>query len=170
MFQRCLHRVSGFRELIRMLKKPLHGMSTFFIVHILYYRHLYVPKSIFSAPTVSTTFVQKNGAPFLGIYWGDNDAMNTFKQHPTPGANIFHASLESVLIALRQAVFERHLSKVIVRTNSEYIVKCANIYLKNWRENGYFKRDGSPVKNKEELQDLDQLLGMIEVNPSTAAL
>lgn len=36
-------------------------------------------------------------------------------------------------------------------------------YLRNWRTNGYLKADGTPVKNREIIEDLDRLLQQIKV-------
>lgn len=48
--------------------------------------------------------------------------------------------------------------------DSEFVTKVVNIYLKNWRSNGYLKRDGTPVKNREDIEEIDRLLQQVNVN------
>uniref|UniRef100_A0AC34FL41 RNase H type-1 domain-containing protein n=1 Tax=Panagrolaimus sp. ES5 TaxID=591445 RepID=A0AC34FL41_9BILA len=118
-----------------------------------------------TAPTVSVVCMPpKGGQPACyGIYWGDDDPMNVLKTVSPSRPNTFHASIDGVLLALRQALHERKLDKVLLRTDSEYLVKCATSHLSHWRANGYKKKDGESVKNKEDLQDLDNMLSQIEV-------
>ena len=90
--------------------------------------------------------------------------MNTFKQHPSPGATPAMASIESVKLALQQAI-DKKLPKVIVKTSTFFV--AWNEYLrKNWCESGYLTRDGSPVKNEKEWKELHELYSMIEVSLS----
>uniref|UniRef100_A0A914ZB20 ribonuclease H n=2 Tax=Panagrolaimus superbus TaxID=310955 RepID=A0A914ZB20_9BILA len=118
-----------------------------------------------NVPTVSVvSMASKNGTPACyGVYWGDDDPMNVLKACSASRPNMFHASIDGLLLALRQAIHERKLDKVMVRTDSEYLIKCASFYLSSWRQNGYVKKDGEAVKNKEDLQDLDTMLSQIEV-------
>ena len=88
--------------------------------------------------------------------------MNVYKEATSPSPNAFHGALEAVMVALRQALYERKLERVIVQTDSKYIVDCANRHLKVWRNNGYIKKDGTPVKHSELLDDFAKLLDMIE--------
>lgn len=53
---------------------------------------------------------------------------------------------------------------MIVKTDSEFVVKVADRWLKNWKANDFMKKDGTPVKNRPYLEELDRLLSMIEVN------
>uniref|UniRef100_A0AC34PXQ3 RNase H type-1 domain-containing protein n=1 Tax=Panagrolaimus sp. JU765 TaxID=591449 RepID=A0AC34PXQ3_9BILA len=113
-------------------------------------------------PIVSTSFASNGRDAFMAIYWGQNDVMNVYKPSTIPGATIFHAALEAIMVALRQAIFERKLNRVIVQTDSKYLVDCANRYLKTWRNNGYKKKDGNDVKHAALLEDFAQLLDMID--------
>lgn len=89
--------------------------------------------------------------------------MNVYKETTSPVKNVFHASLEAIMVALRQAVFEKKLNRIIVQTDSAYLVDCANRHIKIWRSNGYIKKDGSVVKNKEALEEFAAMLDMIDV-------
>jgi ribonuclease HI len=104
----------------------------------------------------------KHGQPgCYGIFWGEDDPMNIIQKCSPTRSNVFFSSIDGVLLALRQAVHERKLDKIIVRTESDYLIKCATSYLQFWRNNGYKKRDGGDVKNKDELKDLDTMLSQI---------
>uniref|UniRef100_A0A7E4V257 ribonuclease H n=1 Tax=Panagrellus redivivus TaxID=6233 RepID=A0A7E4V257_PANRE len=116
-----------------------------------------------NVPTVSTTFFQSsNGRPCYGVYWGVGDQANAVKQSAIEGATIATASIEGVLLALRQAIYDKKLGRVRIMTTSTYVRNIVNRYLANWEENGFVKNDGQPVKNKEELRDLSNLLRLID--------
>jgi len=113
-------------------------------------------------PVVSTTHVVSGPNVYFGVYWDQGDPMNVYKEATSPSPNAFHGALEAVMVALRQSLYERKLERVIVQTDSKYIVDCANRHLKIWRNNGYIKKDGTPVKHSELLDDFAKLLDMIE--------
>lgn len=62
-----------------------------------------------------------------------------------------------------QAVYERGLKRLIIQTDSEFVIKVVERWLENWKRNNFIKQDGTPVKNKAHLEELDRLLSMIEV-------
>uniref|UniRef100_A0A914PKT9 ribonuclease H n=1 Tax=Panagrolaimus davidi TaxID=227884 RepID=A0A914PKT9_9BILA len=101
----------------------------------------------------------KNGQPACyGIFWGEDDPMNIIQKCSPTRSNVFFSSIDGILLALRQAVHERKLDEIIVRTESDYLIKCATSYLHFWRNNGYKKKNGGDVKNKDELKNLDTML------------
>ncbi|KAI6194588.1 hypothetical protein M3Y96_01140700 [Aphelenchoides besseyi] len=100
----------------------------------------------------------------IGVFWGTNDEANIYKEISSENKSEVSmpiAELDAVVTALRQAV-DKKLSRVIVKTDSIYVSKCASLYLKTWRNNGYLKRDGTPVKNRKYLEELDRLLTQID--------
>uniref|UniRef100_A0AC34GYQ1 RNase H type-1 domain-containing protein n=1 Tax=Panagrolaimus sp. ES5 TaxID=591445 RepID=A0AC34GYQ1_9BILA len=111
-----------------------------------------------SIPTVSIT----GWDGLCGIYWSDLNSMNIFIKHPTPDASHSLSAIKSATLALQQAIYERKLDNVIVKTDSEYLVKAVNTYLKKWRTNDYTKLDGTPVQHKDEYKKLDELLSKID--------
>ena len=50
-----------------------------------------------------------------------------------------------------------------MQTDSQYLVNVANRYLKTWRDNGYIKKDGKPVKHTEDIKKLADMLSLINV-------
>uniref|UniRef100_A0AC34GXT5 RNase H type-1 domain-containing protein n=1 Tax=Panagrolaimus sp. ES5 TaxID=591445 RepID=A0AC34GXT5_9BILA len=117
-----------------------------------------------SIPTVSITGFNAlhGGQPYYGIYWNDFDFMNTLKEHSSPNASLVHAHIESATLALQQAIYERKLKKLLIKTDSIYLVKVVNTYLEKWRTNNYTKTDRTPVKHREEYKKLDKLLSKID--------
>uniref|UniRef100_A0A914QSQ7 RNase H type-1 domain-containing protein n=1 Tax=Panagrolaimus davidi TaxID=227884 RepID=A0A914QSQ7_9BILA len=58
----------------------------------------------------------KKGQPACyGIFWGEDDPMNIIQKCSPTRSNVFFSSIEGILLALRQAVHERKLDKIIAR-------------------------------------------------------
>ncbi|KAI6229874.1 hypothetical protein M3Y99_01123200 [Aphelenchoides fujianensis] len=101
----------------------------------------------------------------IGVFWETGDSDNIYKEIPSDeksGPSLAVLAFESVLTALRQARHDKNLTRVMIKTDSEYVAKCARTYLKTWRQNGYLKKDGTPVKNREYLEELDRLMSSID--------
>ena len=43
------------------------------------------------------------------------------------------------------------------------MIDCIEKYMKNWKRNGWKLADGNPVKNKEDLVELDEACSKISV-------
>ena len=43
------------------------------------------------------------------------------------------------------------------------MIDCASSWMKNWKKRDWKKSDGQPVKNKEELMDLDTAMNELAV-------
>lgn len=52
---------------------------------------------------------------------------------------------------------------MIVNTDSKFVEVAAKRFIPIWRNNDYRKVDGNPVKNREDLEELDRLLQSIQV-------
>lgn len=61
-------------------------------------------------------------------------------------------------------MYDKKIDGVIVKTDSKYVSNVANRFIQNWRSNNFHKIDGSPVKNREDIEELDRLLQSIQVN------
>ncbi|VDM48227.1 unnamed protein product [Toxocara canis] len=96
----------------------------------------------------------------IGVYWSDGDVLNRLKVVGA-GSAIF-AEIEAVILALKQAVYELHLSRVVVRTDSDYVCRCVAKYFTFWKQSDFYKANGDKVKYADELQELDRLLSTIE--------
>uniref|UniRef100_A0A9J2PKF6 ribonuclease H n=1 Tax=Ascaris lumbricoides TaxID=6252 RepID=A0A9J2PKF6_ASCLU len=96
----------------------------------------------------------------IGVYWGDDDVLNRSKVLGE-GSTIL-AEIEAVTLALKKAIYELNLPRVIVRTDSEYVCRCIAKYFNFWKQSDFCKASGDKVKYADELQELDRLLSMIE--------
>lgn len=43
-----------------------------------------------------------------------------------------------------------------VHTDSQFMINCMTSWIKNWKKKDWVKSDGEPVKNKEDLINLDK--------------
>ncbi len=53
--------------------------------------------------------------------------------------------------------------KVVIFTDSEYVLKGATEWMKNWKKRGFKTSSGKPVKNRDLWEKLDSLLREREV-------
>ncbi|CAD5215767.1 unnamed protein product [Bursaphelenchus xylophilus] len=121
-------------------------------------------------PVVKTTGVvktyDKRKVGRIGVFWGKGEALNVYKELDLKGADtpltVTLAELDAVILALRQAIFEKNLTRVVIETDSEFVAKVCSRYLQFWRGNSFMKVDGTPVKNKLFIEDLDRLLQQID--------
>lgn len=63
------------------------------------------------------------------------------------------AEIEAIIRAIELAE-DYDLGDILIKTDSEFVVKAYYNYLPNWVRNGWRTRDGSPVKNMIQFQDL----------------
>ncbi len=57
---------------------------------------------------------------------------------------------------------ETGLRKIVILTDSDFLVKSMNEYLFIWEENGYVDRRGKEVVNANEMRDMSDILDMFE--------
>jgi ribonuclease HI len=66
--------------------------------------------------------------------------------------------LEALIQALAQIQKSKTTGKVEIKLDSEYVLKGATIWYKNWVKNNWVKADKKPVLNKEQWLLIVQLL------------
>ena len=67
------------------------------------------------------------------------------------------AEIQAALKAISQAE-EEGLRKLVIHTDSMFLVNCATKWISIWKSNGWKKKSGQPVQNKEDLEILDSFL------------
>merc|ERR1719203_2072459 len=74
------------------------------------------------------------------------------------------AEIQAAYQAIRQAV-SMGVHKLLVHTDSQFVINCVTMWMNNWKRNGWNTAAGNPVKNKEDLEALDDVIrsGDIEV-------
>ncbi|KAF6754361.1 ribonuclease H-like domain-containing protein [Ephemerocybe angulata] len=104
---------------------------------------------------------QRGSVAGIGVWWGPNDARCVMSL-PHPGRymtvttrNIAErcpgdqTNNRAELIAILRVLEETPVSKtpLLIKTDSQYSIKCFEQWIKNWKRNGWKNSKGEPVKN-----------------------
>ncbi|XP_037778059.1 ribonuclease H1-like [Penaeus monodon] len=90
----------------------------------------------------------------VGVYFGRDHPLNVaepVRGRPTNNT----AEIQAATYALELA-HASGFDKVAIHTDSQFMINCMTSWLKSWKRNNWKKKDGEPVKNKEDLMDLDK--------------
>ncbi|KAF6766757.1 ribonuclease H-like domain-containing protein, partial [Ephemerocybe angulata] len=87
---------------------------------------------------------QRGSVAGIGVWWGPNDARNIAERCPGDQTNN-----RAELIAILRVLEETPVSKtpLLIKTDSQYSIKCFEQWIKNWKRNGWKNSKGEPVKN-----------------------
>ncbi|KZP05885.1 ribonuclease H-like protein, partial [Athelia psychrophila] len=105
-----------------------------------------------------------NGTPSaragLGVYFGPNSPLNLSErledgEQTSQRAELRAAvrALQQVQIALRDDIKTR---KIVLLSDSKYLVDGITIFIHAWKENGWKGADGKPVINQKDFKELDE--------------
>ena len=88
----------------------------------------------------------------LGVWFGPGHPLNLSARAAPPATNN-SAELQAAGRAVRLA---RHagFSRVLVHTDSQFVIDCATRWLPLWRRNGWRRAGGAAVKNRPQLEQL----------------
>ncbi|MCJ1432237.1 hypothetical protein MMC27_001593 [Xylographa pallens] len=119
-----------------------------------------------------------NGTPFarsaIGVYFGIHSEYNISKIIPGVEATNQVAELVACLTALQKIIdikegtidlnngLNQRLSQVVIKSDSEYVVKGMTSWIVTWRNNGFRNYSGRPVKNAEYFQQVDEFINHLE--------
>ncbi|XP_063771545.1 ribonuclease H1-like isoform X2 [Pseudophryne corroboree] len=108
----------------------------------------------------------RNGQPRaqagVGVYWGPDHPLNVSERLEGRPTNQ-RAEIQAACKALEQAR-SQNLSKIEIRTDSEFTINGATKWTSNWKDNGWKTASGGEVKNREDFEKLDHLSHGIDVN------
>ena len=93
----------------------------------------------------------------VGVWWGHRHPLNFAGRVIGLKQTNNVAEIQAALKAISQAE-EEGLRKIVIYTDSMFIVNCATKWINIWKRNGWRKRSGQPVQNKEDLEILDSFL------------
>ncbi|XP_043481635.1 ribonuclease H1-like [Leptopilina heterotoma] len=98
----------------------------------------------------------------IGVFFEDNHPLNisaplTGKQ--TNNLAEIQAATQAVLQAKKAGV-----SKLRINTDSKYLINSCTEWIPRWKENGWITSSGRPVKNREELQFLENTTKNLEIS------
>ncbi|XP_076035203.1 ribonuclease H1-like [Oratosquilla oratoria] len=97
----------------------------------------------------------------VGVYFGPGHPMNV--SEPVRGrATNNTAEIQAATYALELA-HATGFDKVVINTDSQFVINCVEKWMKSWKKNGWKKKDGTQVINKEDLKDLDKASSGLEV-------
>ena len=106
-----------------------------------------------------------NAKAGIGVHFPNGelrDLSRVIKKNPTNQ----RAELYAILVALYYIDKKIGLKKVkvIIKTDSEYSINCLTKWSAAWKKNGWVKKDGEKVKNKEILTRIDDYLQKYDVS------
>ncbi|EGO05297.1 hypothetical protein SERLA73DRAFT_44067 [Serpula lacrymans var. lacrymans S7.3] len=91
----------------------------------------------------------------VGVWWGVNDPRNIIERCPGDQTNN-----RAELIAIVRILETTPTSKrtLVIKTDSQYSIKCFELWFPKWSSNGFKTSNGTPVKNAPLIQYLASLL------------
>ncbi|KHN74433.1 Ribonuclease H1 [Toxocara canis] len=90
----------------------------------------------------------------IGVFWGDDHPDNVSEPLASGPPTNNRAELSAVITALKTA-HEKKLSRIIICTDSNLLIKSMNSWIDTWRKNGWKTANGGDVKNKDLIVELD---------------
>ena len=93
----------------------------------------------------------------VGVWWGHRHPLNFAGRVIGTKQTNNVAEIQAALKAISQAE-EEGLRKLVIHTDSMFLVNCATKWINIWKRNGWRKKSGQPVQNKEDLEILDSFL------------
>jgi len=93
----------------------------------------------------------------IGVWWGPNHPLNLSK--PVVGDRHTNntAEIQAAHFAIGQAQ-GAGIDKLIINTDSQFLINCVTKWMPGWKRNGWRTTSKQPVKNKEDLEALDEAL------------
>ena len=91
-----------------------------------------------------------NATGGIGVFFGDNDPRNICKSVIVPRVTNNICELFAVIQAIEKIIDTESTTiglRIVIFTDSEYIVKSVLQYSKAWEKNGYKNKRGQPIKN-----------------------
>lgn len=114
---------------------------------------------------------RRNAQASIGVYFGPRAESNYSELLPEdlPATNQV-AELYAAISALQDTLDhrgpDREFCKVLILTDSKYLVDGISEWIWKWKRNGYLNVKGLAVTNKELFQTLDCLISRLEQNGS----
>ena len=91
-----------------------------------------------------------NATGGIGVFFSDNDPRNICKSVIVPRVTNNICELFAVIQAIEKIIDTESTTiglRIVIFTDSEYIVKSVLQYSKAWEKNGYKNKRGQPIKN-----------------------
>ena len=114
-------------------------------------------KGSFAIPTVNGYADKKSGADAVTL----NNVIEAFGSITEDRTNN-HGEILGMLNALRYASEHPEFKTVVIRADSEYVIKSLTQYIYKWMQNGWRKADGDPVAHKEKWEAMHALYNQVK--------
>lgn len=93
----------------------------------------------------------------VGVWWGDSHPLNYSARVTGDKQTNNAAEIQAATVSIKQGV-DQGLSKLLIHTDSQFLISCITQWVKGWKSKGWKTATGQPVKNKEDLMELDNLI------------
>jgi ribonuclease HI len=91
-----------------------------------------------------------------GVYWGDNDPRNASVRLVGEKQTNQRAEASAVIHALEQS--QNGTDTLEIMTDSQYVIKAATIWSKNWIKKKWISTNGSEVQNRDLFERMLKLI------------
>ena len=98
-----------------------------------------------------------NARAGYGIWWADNHNLNR-GEPATNRATNNTAEIEAATEAIKLATKNGGIAKLKIHTDSDFLIQCVNDWMPGWKKKNWRTSVGEPVKNRKELEDLDEAI------------
>jgi ribonuclease HI len=103
----------------------------------------------------------------MGVYFGPGSRYSMSEPLEDGQQTSQRAEINAAILALnkvKELLDKERLNTnlVLLATNSKYVVDCITEYIYRWQDNGWKTRRGSEVVNKEDFEELDELIDELE--------
>lgn len=98
----------------------------------------------------------------IGVYWPNSPERNVGSLLETGRQTSIRAELQAVIKALEQAA-EANIRHLTIYTDSHFVIQTATVWIAKWKRNGWCCSNGSPVKNRQDMIELDQAMSKLDV-------
>lgn len=99
----------------------------------------------------------------IGIFWSEGHVDNVSKGLKLDEHTNNRTEMLAIIHAIEIAI-KRGYHRVVIRTDSELIVKTMNEWLKMWKVNGWRRVNNKPIKNIDLIQIIDSLCTQLDVS------
>ncbi|KAF8347075.1 ribonuclease H-like domain-containing protein [Amanita rubescens] len=91
----------------------------------------------------------------IGVWWGHNDRKNLSERCPGDQTNN-----RAELIAIARVLETAEIKGIplVIKTDSQYCIKCFKNWLKGWERNNFKTSKGDPVKNRDLIRYVQALI------------
>jgi ribonuclease HI len=102
--------------------------------------------------------------PAIGIFFNfdsnNNESFRVTEEYATNQRAELLAAFHALKMAkdmFRKGQINKHITQVVIKTDSAYLVDGITWHIRKWRDNGYLNARGAPIVNRDLMQHLDQI-------------